>query len=66
MSKEKIFIEEIKTIRNSIDKRIEMLHKHCEEYKEEGKYQLSKDCDLRARQFFTVLNSLDKALGIVG
>lgn len=66
MTKEQRFIEEIESIRASLTIRVDMLHKHCEEYKEEGKPQLAKDSDLKAKQFILVINNLDNALAIVG
>lgn len=56
--------EDIEFIRAKLSDRIDILHKHVEEYKDEGKKVESIKCDLKARQLLMVLNDIDKALKI--
>ena len=66
MTKEEQFIDEIYCLRAILTIRVDMLHKHCKEYRQEEKPVLALNSALKAKQLIMVINSLDKALKIVG
>ena len=56
------FRESVESIRAKLSNRCDMLAKHEKEYKNEGRNEQARVCEIKLNSFLMVLSELDKTL----